>query len=409
MKASKELQVLSAAIHNKDVTLIMGENPELFGVYQEQFVFVRDYFGRFREVPSTEAVEEKFDDIVMPLSQDKTSFYLDQLKSEFVRRRMEALMLKASDKLETNPSAKVLSEMITHLSKLGQYTANSRDVNLSDLDAAVEYYEGLKEKVEASGNGTMGIPTGFDSIDSAYTTGMAPGHSIVMFGFTGKGKSLVSALFALNAWLRGYRVLVVSLEMSPEEYRDRVFAMLGDGALSMTGLSHGDVGDMEEFKREMGQRLKDSPDFIVTSQASSSVMTPHKIQAKIDMYKPQLVVIDYLQIMSDNGLNSAMTPRMMNLSREIKLMAVANEIPIISISAVTDRENEKRDGPPLLSQMAWSSAIEYDANLAVAVHKHDESDIIEIVARKIRNGKLFACYLNADIERGIWRETFPDT
>jgi replicative DNA helicase len=97
---------------------------------------------------------------------------------------------------------------------------------------------------------------------------------------------------------------------------------------------------------------------------------------------------------------------MMNLSREVKLLAVTNNIPIVSITAVTDDEGKKREGPPQISQIAWSRGIEYDSNLVIAVHLHDETNIVEIAGRKNRHGPLFACYFQVDFDRGRWVETY---
>ncbi len=55
-------------------------------------------------------------------------------------------------------------------------------------------------------------------------------------------------------------------------------------------------------------------------------------------------------------------------------------------------------------QMAWSKAIEYDANLAMAVHRHDDSGLVEIDGVKVRNGVLFNTMFEVDINKGIWKE-----
>jgi len=88
------------------------------------------------------------------------------------------------------------------------------------------------------------------------------------------------------------------------------------------------------------------------------------------------------------------------------LMAVSNSIPIIDISAVTMDENNSQDDPPLLAQVAWSKAIEYDADMAMAIHRHTDTDIIEVCSRKNRHGSDFAVYLKVDLNQGIINESF---
>jgi replicative DNA helicase len=115
-----------------------------------------------------------------------------------------------------------------------------------------------------------------------------------------------------------------------------------------------------------------------------------------------------MQLMTDNRKSEILTPRMMNLSRELKLLAVNNNIPLIAISAVTMDDNNNQDDPPRLSQVAWSKAIEYDADMAMSVHKHANTNIIEVVSAKNRHGPEFAVYLETDLNLGIIKEHHGD-
>jgi replicative DNA helicase len=216
-----------------------------------------------------------------------------------------------------------------------------------------------------------------------------------------------SGLLAVNAWLQGKKVMVISLEMSPEEYRERIYAMMSEGMFHMNDLARGDINP-DDFRTWATKKFKDANDFIVVSNAGNAEVTPNTIQAKIDTHRPDIVILDYLQLMMDNAKTGGMTPRMMNLSREVKLLAVSNAIPIISISAVTDEDNDKRDAPPRLSQVSWSSGIEYDANLAIAVHLYDNTNTVEIAGRKNRHGPLFNCFFQVDFGAGRWVETFGE-
>jgi len=54
-----------------------------------------------------------------------------------------------------------------------------------------------------------------------------------------------------------------------------------------------------------------------------------------------------------------------------------------------------------MSQVAWSKAIEYDADMAIAIHKYTNTNMIEVVSRKNRHGSEFDFYLDWDINRGV--------
>lgn len=402
--AVKAAEVIAAVIENKDIHTVVGENSELFGSYGDVFDEIRSYYMKHKAVPDKSLVETMFPDISLPSVSGATEYHLNLLKEEFVGNRMEQIMLRAVDAKGELPAGQRLTKLLTALSKLGQYTAASRDLSLNDMEAAEEYFEKVRQQAELNG-GTPGISTGFDTIDSAYTTGFAPGHSIVLMGYSGKGKSMLSGLFAVNAWEQGKKVMVFSLEMTPEEYRERIYTMKGRGQFRMSKLAVGDV-DPDDFRTWGNKNLKDVPDFIVVSNEGVSTITPNVIQAKIDLHKPDIVILDYLQLMSDNAQTGDMTKRMLNLSREVKLLATSNSIPIISITAVTDEDNDKRDGPPLVSQISWSKGIEYDSNLIIAIHRHTDTNIVEVVCRKNRHGDLFSMFFEVDFDAGIWEEKF---
>lgn len=397
--ATTEAQVISAICKNKDMHLAIGLDKQVFGAYGDVFEFMRDYYMRHRAVPDTALLKERFSRVEFDEPSAPTKYYIDKMQDEFVSSNLKNLIAFADERLGTESGAEVLQNLTKKVAELGKYTTSSRDVDLMDADSAIEHYKKLRDKTIADGG--PGIPTGFKSIDSIYTTGLAAGQSIIFMGYTGKGKSMFSADLAVNVLTQNKKVLVISLEMTPEEYGDRIYAMLSKGRFKISELQRGDVNE-DDFRTWAKKTLKSN--LIVPSFEGVYDVNPNMIRAKIDIHKPDLVIIDYLQLMNDNAGTGSMTPRMMNLSREIKLMAGACAIPIISITAVTDEDGDKRDSPPVMSQVAWSKAIEYDANLIIAIHRHDGTNIVEVAARKSRHSDLFNFGFEVDFDAGIWTE-----
>jgi replicative DNA helicase len=199
--------------------------------------------------------------------------------------------------------------------------------------------------------------------------------------------------------------MIVSLEMSPENMRDRIYTMMGSGTFRNSDLARGDV-NLDTFDAWSKKRFDNKGGFVVVSNEGMSDVTPNTVQAKIDQHKPDLVICDYHQLFTNNGKSNSPTERGMAVSREFKLLAGANNIPLIDITAATQSDVSDRDTAPMMSQVAWSKAIEYDADLAFAVHKDDESGLIEVAGRKNRWGPLFDFSLDWDIDRGIITEMF---
>jgi replicative DNA helicase len=151
--------------------------------------------------------------------------------------------------------------------------------------------------------------------------------------------------FAVQAWKQGKSPLVISLEMSETEVRNRVFTIMGDGLWSHRKLSDGQI-DIDDLKRWHKKDLSGKPEFHIISNDSGGDITPSVIRGKIDQYKPDLIIVDYLQLMSPNQKSDNETVRMKNLSRELKLLAISEEIPIIAISSATPDDVNKMMADP---------------------------------------------------------------
>jgi replicative DNA helicase len=400
--ASEELAVLAAACKNRDVYQIISEDNELFGPYEDVFGAVKDYYNQFKQAPTFEILRKKFPDLEDISTDAPTGYYVEQLKTSYLRSRIEHTILRASKGLKVASPAEVLDRISKDFARLSRVTAQAVDVNIMDTDLAREHYEQVAARVDEQGS--IGIPTGFVGIDSSYTTGLAPGHLIYAMGFSGKGKSWFTPYLACKAWEQGVKPMIVSLEMTPAAMRDRIYTMLGQGTFKNDLLTRGQI-DFDEYD-QWAAKQEGKPEFIVVSGTGGQDVTPNFIQSKIEQHHPGLIVIDYQQLLMDNEKNQNMTQRMTALSRELKIMAVNNNIPILVISSVTDSD-QGRDVAPSIDQLAWARAMEYNADMIFAVHRKDGvDDIMEVIGRKNRFGPLFALYLDVDFNTGKFQENF---
>lgn len=399
--ANEALKTIAAAVTNGDISTIMTVEPEIFMAHADLAEFIKDYYTKYQTSPTQSVIKDALG-VTLPEGVGETEHHLNEARQAYIKHRVGNLLIRINSNIDSVPSQEILDHLQMASNELRKYTAGAKDVNMTDAKDAAEYFDKLRN---SSDGDRPGIKTGFERLDLSYPTGLMPGQSLITIGYSGHGKSLWTAKLAVNVWKQKKRVLVFSLEMSPEEYRERVYTLLAEGnnGISMSALATGKIDD-QDFKDFADEHLLEANDFIVVSNEGRMDVTPGFIQSKIDMYKPDFVMLDYLQLMMDDGRSEGMTPRMMNLSREIKLMAMANNIPIMSISAVTDGEGKKRNGPPTVAQVAWSRALEYDANLIVAVHKHEDTDVIQVVSRKVRNGKPFDFILDVDFDNGVWLE-----
>lgn len=401
--ATPELQTINAVLKNKDIGILFGESvDDLFVAYGDVWQGIKEYHAKYHSIPDFEVMAERYDLEEVPVN-GNSAYYLESLKNEYISNNIERLLFKAGEKNSPASAEEVLNRLQQGLAKLNRFSHSARDMNVMDFDEAERHYDEVRERAEAMG-GVPGIPTGVSFIDSAYTSGLAGGDLVVVLGWTGRAKSQFTTLVACNAHANGHKPMIVSLEMSGEKVRDRIFTIQGSGLFRHSDLTLGAIGT-DDF-RTFRKKFENSPEFIVVTNDGVQELTPNVIQAKIDQHKPSMLIFDYAQLASDNAGSPDMTARMRNMSKEFKRLAVQNNIPVILISSATPDSAASVKEPPTIEQVAWSKQLAFDADLAFAVHKHDDSNIIEIVCRKNRNGPLFSGFLNWDIDRGIVKEEF---
>lgn len=405
--ANLALQTINAVIVNKDIGVLYdgGGVDEMMGEWGDVWNGMKTYHTKYHAIPSASVLKERYPDFEEVDVNAKTEYYVDQLRDEFLRNRTESILTNAAKALKTNSGAAVLAKAQSSLAQLNRFSGGAVDMNIMDVDDAQKHYDEVRERAAAMG-GLPGIPTGIAFIDSAYPSGMAPGDLIVVLGWTGRAKSITTTLFACNAHDCGFVPMIVSLEMTGEKVRDRVYTIKGSGLFQNSALALGDVS--VDSLRDFKAKQSDKPKFIVVTNEGLAELTPNVVEAKIDQHKPKLVIVDYAQLASDNAHSENMTARMMNLSKEFKRLAVKKQVAIIIISSATAESASSSDEPPTIEQVAWSRQLAYDADLAFAIHKFDDSNLIAVVCRKNRNGPLFAGMLDWDIDNGIVKEAFDD-
>ena len=402
-----EAELISAVCKNKDISTLLADNvDEIFTSHKDIWDSLKSYYYKFKAVPEVGILMERFKDFDPVETKGETGYYLDKLKNEYLTGRLKNIILQSGSALREDAASRVLGDLQAKLSQLSKFTNNVRDVDITDIELAEKHFLAVKERSNIMG-GAPGILTGFDAIDKAYPTGMAPGHLIVAIGWPGRGKTWFTSYLACKAWEQGFKPMIVSLEMSPENMRDRIYTMMGSGLFRASDFARGDV-NVDTFRSWGQKRFENKNGFILVSNEGMGEVNANTVQAKIDQHKPDLVILDYHQLFSDNKRSSGATERNMNVSREFKMLAMTNNIPVIDITAATMDDITDQDAPPMLSQVAWSKAIEYDADMAIAIHKYTDTNMIEVVSRKNRHGQDFNVFLDWDINRGIIKEIYEN-
>jgi replicative DNA helicase len=395
-----EAKVISAVLQDKQLHVLLQANVEtLLRTHNDVWNFIRLYAENNGTVPPSSLVVEKFRDFEILKDVGATKHHLEELQSEYLNDSLKDILRSAATEVQGGQGVQALEDLIAKTSTLKKNTSSIRDIDATDIDSAISYFENVKEQQAL---GVRGIKTGLPGFDNYLPSGIMPGQLGVFLAYPGIGKSWMALYFAVQAWKQGKTPLIISLEMSETEVRNRVFTIMGEGLWSHRKLSNGEI-ELDMMKKWHTDKIDGRPPFHIISNDSGGEVTPSVIRGKLDQYKPDFVVVDYLQLMSPNQKADNETVKMKNLSRELKLMAISEEVPIIAISSATPDDVKDMSTVPTLAQTAWSRQIAYDADWVMALGRASNSDIIECAFRKNRNGFMGDFLVQCDFDKGYYR------
>ncbi len=218
------------------------------------------------------------------------------------------------------------------------------------------------EAIASRGGKMTGVPTGFQDLD-ARMNGMHPGQMIVIAARPGVGKSTIGLDLARSASIKhGLTSAIFSLEMSRQEITMRLLS--AEATIGLNHLRGGTMSDNDWTKlaRHMG-RVSEAPLFI----DDSPNLTMMEIRAKCRRLKQrndlQLVVIDYLQLMTSGKKVESRQTEVSEFSRSIKLLAKELEVPVIAISQLNRGPEQRTDKKPLISDLRESGCLTADTRV----------------------------------------------
>lgn len=397
----EEAEVITSVCKNKDIHVLFDNNiDELIKDCGDIWTFIKDYYDQTRQVPDVELIITRFKDFD-PAESGPTIYHVDRLRQAFLDESLRISLRKTAQLVNDNETAKALEELTKDISKISRIGAKVRDIEVTDIESALTYFDQTRQLSES---GNVGIKTGITSFDVCLPMGISKGQLGVLLAYPAIGKSWLALYFAVQAWRYGYKPMIISLEMTEQEVRNRVFTIIGDGFFSHRALSAGKIND-NEFRIWASKNLESKPPFKIISNDIGSEMTPNIIASKIDQYRPDIIIVDYLQLMKDNaGTTQNETVKIKNLSRELKLLAITQQVPIVAIASATPEDSTDLESVPQLGQVAWSRQIAYDADWVLSMGRKSNSPILEAAFRKNRHGYMGDFYVEIDFDKGTFKE-----
>lgn len=246
---------------------------------------------------------------------------------------------------------------------------------------------GFREVMQRRASGALtGLPTHFTDLDRKLN-GFHPGNLIIIAGKTSMGKTALALQVADNAARTGGTALVLSMEMSSQEVMDRL--MSWDSGLPLETIIRGTKDPNVEAA--LG-RIATRPLFIDDGAALTVLDVRSKARNIQRQHGLALLVVDYLQLMTGQG--ETRNAVVEGISRGLKALAKELRIPVIALSQLSRKGDDRADRRPILSDLRDSGAIEQDADVVLFVHReiqarpnaYEWKSLGEILIRKHRQG-----------------------
>ena len=397
-----EVRLLNSIVDTQDYVSAVNSGVEnVFLEYRDVWNFIVSHYETHSKVPSKETVKQHHQDFEFISTPEPLAYYIDEAKKESLSYQTRGIVAKAHGLINESGPKEALSFLMEETSKLYKFSSN-----LKDTDLAGEWKDRVRDLKARSLNpkAIAGIPSGIDVIDKVFG-GWQSGDFIVLLGWTGVGKSFIARLFAVNAWKAGYRPLIISLEMNKQQEGQRLDTLLnnGEGHFTNTDLIKANPGIIDGYEKWAQATFEGKHAIHLVTSEGLETADQNMVQAKIDQYHPDMVILDYHSLFDDSSGAKNETEKAKNLSKAFKRIAVKNGIPIIDVAAVTMADGHS-ERPPELEEVAWSKQLAYDADLVLAIHRELSSDLFQVVSRKVRRASHFGFYLRWNLETGKWVE-----
>ena len=238
-----------------------------------------------------------------------------------------------------------------------------------------------------------GVTTGFYDLDNLLT-GMHGGELILIGARPSMGKTSFAVNICTRAALKGHKIAFFSLEMPREHIALRM--LCGDARVNMQNVRQGRLRNEEWVKlaKSLGP-LSRSGIFIDDTAGISPIQLRSRCRRLMMEHGLDLIVIDYLQLMTSDGRAENRQLEVSEISRGLKAIALELKVPLIACAQLSRANTQRAEKRPVLSDLRDSGSIEQDADVVMFLHREsyyddsvEDKNIAEAIVAKQRNGPL---------------------
>jgi len=325
------------------------------------------------------------------VSTKSISAYLDIIKEKSTLRKIISISNELIEKgYKENDDVQNLIDLAE--SRIFSLSQNRSSNDFSKVkDVLITVFNQLEERAKVKGSVT-GIDTGYRDLNRM-TAGLQRSDMIVLASRPAMGKTSLALNLAMNAAKTGSSVALFSLEMSKEQYIQRLISL--ESLVEISKFRTGALEDDDWLSLANVMNSISSANIFIDDTASISLFDLISKCRRLKIDKGlDLIIIDYVQLMSYGAKSESRQQEISNISRGLKQLAREINCPVLALSQLSRSVEQRPDKRPLLSDLRESGAIEQDADIVMMLYRDEyyykeESEkkgIAEVILAKHRNG-----------------------
>lgn len=255
---------------------------------------------------------------------------------------------------------------------------NTSNNNIESSNTLSEIMVNILEKLE--GKPEDKIKTNLKVIDK-HTNGIGKKELVAIGAGSGVGKSAIALKIAIEAYKQGKKVYIISREMSKEQVAERI--IFSNTGIKKQKYENRDFDD-NDWKHIIDSMELYSTDKIIIDDTTATIQG---IKRAVKMYKPDLLIVDYVQLLTPTSKNNSREREVAEFSRELKNITLDFEMSVIQLTQLSDkgRGNTRPKGE---SYTRESRSIYHDSNVVIYIHQvTEESELENAYKRTIFNDR----------------------
>lgn len=367
----------------------------MFNLYNQNkpldAISISDYFlskNQMQDIGGSEYLSDLMSDTILS---SNIEYYANIIKENALKRKLITAGSSIIEETFRNPEAQESLEFAEKMIFDISQQKTSQDIEPL-TNVLLETVEKIEYRCNNKGSYT-GVPSGYHDLDNM-TAGFQNSDFIVLAARPSMGKTAFALNIAQNIAIRqNIPVIIFSLEMSKVQLAQRV--VCAEAEIDAQRVRMGDL-QINEWEK-MGAKLNDlhAAPLYIDDTAGMSVSDIRAKCRRFKMKNPNLglILIDYLQLIEDRSSNDR-NQQISTISRGLKGLARELDVPIIALSQLSRKVEDRTDKRPMLSDLRESGAIEQDADVVMFIFREEYYDKenpelknkAQIIIAKQRNG-----------------------